>query len=73
MLHCACADALSKGGGGFGDGLVLFAAPAADTDGAYYLAGMPQWDSSRENHDPAQALALPAATTRFASSRETDA
>jgi hypothetical protein len=35
-----CADALSKGSGsGFGDSLVLFAAPAADADGAYYLAG----------------------------------
>jgi hypothetical protein len=34
------ADALSKGSGsGFGDSLVLFAAPAADADGAYYLAG----------------------------------
>jgi hypothetical protein len=30
----------SKGSGsGFGDSLVLFAAPAADADGAYYLAG----------------------------------
>lgn len=35
-------DALSKGsGGGFGNSQVLFAAPAADTDGAYYLAGTP--------------------------------
>ena len=35
-----CADALSKGSGsGFGDSLVLFTAPAADADGAYYLAG----------------------------------
>jgi hypothetical protein len=35
-----CADASSKGSGsGFGDSLVLFAAPAADADGAYYLAG----------------------------------
>ena len=34
-----CADALSKGiGSGFGDSLVLFAAAAADADGAYYLA-----------------------------------
>jgi hypothetical protein len=34
------AGALSKGSGsGFGDSLVLFAAPAADADGAYYLAG----------------------------------
>jgi hypothetical protein len=32
-------NALSKGiGSGFGDSLVLFATPAADADGAYYLA-----------------------------------
>lgn len=41
-LHSAVAHALSKGsGGGFGDCLVLFAAPAADADGAYYPAGTP--------------------------------
>lgn len=35
-------DGSSKGSGsGFGDSLVLFAAPAADADGAYYLAGPP--------------------------------
>jgi hypothetical protein len=35
-----CADILSKGiSSGFGDSLVLFAAPAADADGAHYLAG----------------------------------
>lgn len=40
--HSAVAHALSKGsGGGFGDSLVLFAAPAADADGAYYPAGTP--------------------------------
>jgi hypothetical protein len=49
-----CADALSKGSHScFGDSLVLFAAPAADADGAYYLACTLQRDSSRENHDPA--------------------
>lgn len=38
-LHCAVAHALSKGsGGGFGDSLVLFAAPTAYADGAHYLA-----------------------------------
>ena len=32
-------NTLSKGtGSGFGDSLVLFATPAADADGAYYLA-----------------------------------
>src|SRR6202012_6060783 len=62
------ADALSKGSGsGFGDSLVLFAAPAADADGPHYLASTLKRDSSRENHAPAavgcvDSVELPART-----------